>query len=230
MTTTQGTPVQTNALDDLLAQRYSCREFRPDPVAPEVIDEVLRLASLTPSWCNTQPWHVHVSTPETTQTWRTEIANRMGSGGAAASDVPFPRAYEGEYDKRRRETAWQLYEAVGVEHGDRAASLQQTLRNFDFFGAPHVAIITTEEALGSYGAVDCGLFVQSFLLAAQSKGLSTIPQAALAMQAPFFREALGLPPERQVLCGISFGYGVPEAPANTFRTPRKELDEVRTWV
>lgn len=218
------------ALDQLLADRYSCREFADTPVPVEVVDEIIAAASLTPSWCNTQPWHLHVSDPATTEQWRRELAERMAAGSPSAPEVEFPRKYEGEFDARRRAAAWQLYEAVGVEHGDRAGSLRQTMRNFDFFGAPHVAILTTEEVLGTYGALDCGLFLQSFLLAARSRGVDAIPQAALALQAPFFREKLGLDDARQVLVGISFGYALPDAPANNYRTPRKELSQTRTWV
>ncbi len=220
----------SNSLDEVLAQRYSCRAFRPDPVPAGLVDEVIELASLTPSWCNTQPWHLHVSDAETTQQWRVEMAERLASGLMADPDVAFPGKYEGEYQERRRAAAWQLYEAVGVEHGDRAASLQQSLRNFDFFGAPHVAILSTEAALGTYGALDCGLFLQSFLLAARSRGLDAIPQAALAMQSSFFREKLGLEENRQVLVGVSFGYGLPGAAVNDYRTPRKKLAQTRTWV
>ncbi len=222
--------VTTASLDALLAERYSCREFADTPVDPATVDEILELAGRTPSWCNTQPWHVHVSDPATTDRWRAELAEHLGAGMMAGSDLPFPSRYAGVFDERRKAAAWQLYEAVGIEFGDRAASLQQTMRNFDFFGAPHVAIITTEADLGPYGAVDCGLFVQSFLLAARSRGIDAVPQAALAMQAGFFREQLGLPEHRQVVVGISFGHALPEAAANDYRTPRQPLADLRTWV
>ncbi len=218
------------SLDTLLTERYSCREFSSEPVPAEVIDEVIALAALSPSWCNTQPWHVHVTEPSTTDEWRRDLAERLAAGVASAPDIEFPTSYEGEFATRRRAAAWQLYEAVGVERGDRAASLRQTMRNFDFFGAPHVLVLTTEAVLGTYGAVDCGLFLQSLLLAARSRGLDAIPQAALALQAPFFKDKLGLPDTRQVLVGVSLGYAAPDAVANSYRTPRKDLDQARTWV
>ena len=56
----------------------------------------------------------------------------------------------------------------------------QALENFRLFGAPHVLIVTSERDLGVYGAVDCGLYGGSLLLAAQSLGIATIAQAALA--------------------------------------------------
>ncbi len=96
--------------------------------------------------------------------------------------------------------------------------------------APHVAIVTTDRSLGVYGAVDCGLFVQSFLLAAASRGgVATIPQAAIASQAPLVREHLNLSDDRLVLLGISFGYADEAHPANGYRTPRQGISDVVTW-
>jgi nitroreductase len=45
------------------------------------------------------------------------------------------------------------------------------LRNFQPFDAPHTLIIISPRELGDYGAIDCGLFIQVLLLAAESPGL-----------------------------------------------------------
>jgi nitroreductase len=94
----------------------------------------------------------------------------------------------------------------------------------------HLAIITTDRALGTYGAVDCGVYIAHFLLAAQTLGIATIPQAAIAACSPYIREHLALPEDRQVLCGISFGYEAHQHPANGFRTTRAPLEEMVTWA
>src|ERR1700739_3615749 len=64
------------------------------------------------------------------------------------------KSYQGAYGERRRMCARQLYASVGIEIGDRAASFRQTMRNFEFFGAPNVIILTTTASLGSYGLLD----------------------------------------------------------------------------
>ena len=69
---------------------------------------------------------------------------------------------------------------------------RQALENYNFFGAPHVAIIHTDEALGIYGAIDCGAYVGNFMLAAQALGLGTIPQAALARHSGMIRRHFGI--------------------------------------
>jgi nitroreductase len=212
----------------LLEHRFSCRGFRPDTVPRPVIERMLDLARRAPSWCNTQPWRVIVTAGAGTEAFRRGLRDYAASH-PAAPDLPFPERYEGVALERRRECAWQLYECVGVRKGDREASAKQAARNFELFGAPHVALITTDTLLGTYGAVDCGLFVGAFLLAAQSLGVATIPQAAIAACAPFVREHFELGADRSVLCGISFGYADHDHPANGFRTSRAPVSDVVTW-
>lgn len=148
----------------------------------------------------------------------------------AGARLAFPERYEGEADRRRKECARLLYDAVGITWGDRRASAEQTAKNFTFFGAPDVAVVTTDGALGPYGALDCGFYVQTFLLAAASLGLGAVPQAALAAHSPFVRAHLGLPADRPVVCGISFGWPNPDHPANDVRPPRQAVAETATWV
>src|SRR3546814_7747603 len=92
----------------------------------------------------------------------------------AVPDLPFPEDYPDEYRMRRRECGLQLYDAVGVAHGDRAASGAQAARNFVLFDAPHVAIVTSRRELGVYGAVDCGAYVGTFLQIGSTQVCTTV--------------------------------------------------------
>ena len=114
---------------------------------------------------------------------------RPPPGAEDGHDFPPPREYRGVYLERRRESGFQLYNTLGIASGDKAAYAKQAMENFNFFGAPHVAIIHTDEPLGVYGAVDCGGYVGNFMLAAQALGLGTIPQAALACHSGLIRAA-----------------------------------------
>ena len=215
------------ALERLLADRWSCRGFLDRQVSRALIERLLTMAGRTPSWCNTQPWQVIVTEGAGTDNLRKTIEGDTEKFG---TDFDFPAGYNGVYKERRRGSGWQLYESLGIERGDREASTAQTLKNFEFFGAPHVAILSTEADLGVYGAVDCGLFVDTFLLAAQSLGLGAIAQAALAVRAPLLRDYFNLPENRRVLCAISFGYADTDHPTNTYRTSRVTLNEFVTWA
>jgi nitroreductase len=215
-------------LDRLLADRWSCRAFRPEPVGKDTIERILTLTQRTSSWCNTQPWQVIVTMGEETERFRAGLLRASEGADNSAYDLPSP-SYEGVYLERRRDVGWRLYDAVGVKRGDRQASARQGRENFRLFGAPHVAIVSSPRALGPYGALDCGGFIQVFLLAAEAEGVATIAQAAIASQTPFVRRHFGLDEDRIVLCGISFGYADMDHPSNTFRAPRASLSEVVTW-
>ncbi|MGX4735375.1 nitroreductase [Kitasatospora griseola] len=216
------------ALSRILTDRFTCRQFRPDPVPRDTIERLLHLAQRTPSWCNTQPWHVHLTEGAATERLRSQLMAHVQSH-PAAPDFPFPAQYTGAYRQRRRECGLQLYGSLGIAKGDHERTLRQLLRNFELFDAPHVAIITTEADLGVYGAVDCGLYINTFLLAAHSLGLATAPQAALASYSDFLRDHFGIPDNRRVVAGISFGYPDPDHPVNAFRTTREQPDSTVTW-
>jgi nitroreductase len=212
-------------LEDLLAARFSCRAFLPKPVPLTAIERILTAAQKTASWCNSQPWRLEITSGEATRTFREVMYGAASSGRPNSGDFPFPREYRGVYLERRRESGFQLYNSLGIPRGDKAGYAKQALENFNFFGAPHVAIVHTDEALGVYGAIDCGGYLTSFMLAAQALGVATIPQAALAFYSEAVRQHFGLTEDRRVVCGISFGYPDREHKANSYRTTRAGLAE-----
>ena len=161
-------------LEELLNERYSVRAFLPKPVPREIIDRVLATAQRTASWCNSQPWQVLIASGEAKERFRKEIYAAAMSGAEQGHDFTPPREYLGVYLDRRRESGFQLYNTLGIPKGDKMAYAKQALENYNFFGAPHVAVIHTDEPLGIYGAIDCGAYVGNFMLAAQALGLGTI--------------------------------------------------------
>jgi len=217
-----------DALLSLLTARFSCRAFLSDPVPPGIVNQIVQAARHVPSWCNAQPWQLIVTDGAATDAFRDALyATAMNT--PPAPDMAWPEGYPGIYRDRRRACGFQLYDAVGITRGDRAASASQMMENYRLFGAPHVAIVTAPSALGPYGAMDTGGFVTAFCLAAQALGVATIPQAAIAAQAPFVRRHFGIADDRMILCAISFGYGDPDHPANGFRTGRADVDDIIDW-
>ena len=217
-------------LEELLGERYSCRAYRPDPVPRSTIDRILTAAQRTASWCNSQPWQVVIASGEAKEKFRKLIYAEAASGAGDNHDFTPPREYLGVYQERRRESGFQLYNTLGIARGDKAAYGRQALENYNFFGAPHVAVIHTDEALGIYGAIDCGAYVGNFLLAAQALGLGTIPQAALARHSGLIRRHFGLADDRRVVCGISFGFPDRENKINSYRTSRAGIADTAVFV
>ena len=215
-------------LNVLLQTRYSCRAFLDRPVAHSDIEKIVEAAQRVPSWCNAQPWQLILCEGAQTKVLA-DALTAAAKEGLQAPEIPFPESYSGKYKHRRSTCGWQLYEAVGVAKGDRAASRQQMLQNYRFFNAPQVAILTIPKELGAYAALDAGAFVTAFTLAAQALGIATIAQAAIAGMAPILREKLQIEADRDILCAVSFGYEDKHHPANAFRTKRAGVHEVLRW-
>jgi nitroreductase len=215
-------------LEQLLQERYSCRAFLPEAVERPTIERMLIAAQRTASWCNAQPWQIAVLGGSRIDRVRAELL-QYAATHPADPDFPWPAEYQGPYQERRRECGLQLYKAVGVRRGDREAGERQRQENFRFFGAPHVALVTTDRKLGVYGAIDCGAWVSNFMLAARSLGIDAIAQAALAAYPSFWRQTLGLGSDRLIVCGVSFGRADVGHPANSVRTSRANAVQDARW-
>lgn len=219
---------QHSTFQSLLNDRYSCRGYKADSVPRDVIEIILSDAGRVPSWCNLQPWQVHVTTGQGTETFRKAMLNAFDTTVPKA-DYFYPTTYTDVRKKRAQTCGYQLYESLGIERGDRQGRFAQMRKNFSFFGAPHIAVITSHKELGPYGALDCGGFISAFCLSAQAQGLGSIPQASIAYYADTVRQHFGVPEDQLVLAAISFGYADPDHPANKFRTERATLDEMVEW-
>lgn len=222
---TRGGSVRT-----LLEQRHSCRAFLAEPLPAEVVVDLLETAQRSASWCNTQPWQVVVTSGDETEAFRKRLCEPADHADRTKQryDIPQPIEYVGEYETRRRQAGLALYDALGIEHSDRAARRAQGLRNLEFFGAPHVAVITAPRSLGPYGWVDCGGWVATFLLAAADRGIGAIAQGSVVAHSPVVREHLDISDDRDLVCAVSFGYEDPHHPANAFRAARAPISEAVT--
>lgn len=221
---------RSKGLNDLLDERWSCRAFLGTPVPDDTVRAILRTAQKTASWCNSQAWQVTIVSGNAKERLSRTLLDHVAAGGDAHPDIDFPREYRGVYLDRRRKSGFQLYQAMNIPRGDKEGYQKQSRENYRFFGAPHVAIITSDEALGAYGAVDCGGYVSNFLLAAAAHGVATVPQAALSWYSKIVKDALEIGADRLMVCGISFGYPDRAHPANSYRTERAAVEDVARWV
>lgn len=161
---------------------------------------------------------------------RNDLLARAVAAVAPAPELDWPKEYRGNYQSRRRECGWELYRAVGIDKADRQGSARQSQENFRGFGAPHLALVTSEALLGTHGVMDCGAWVSNFMLAATALGVATVAQAAIASWPDVLRQHVDIAADRSIVCGISFGFEDTGHPANSFRTTRAPLDEVAFWV
>jgi len=142
----------------------------------------------------------------------------------------YPHQWVSPYIDRRRKIGWDLYGLLGIGKGDKARMHEQHARNYRFFGAPVGLFFTIDRVLERGSWLDYGMFLQAIMTAARGRGLDTCPQAAFT---PFHRVIaahLGLPPEEQLVCGMSLGFADESALVNTLRTEREPVERFARFL
>ena len=226
------------SVDAAIESRFSARMFLPTPVARETIADILRVASRAPSGTNTQPWRVYVVQSATRDRIVTEVcaahdairANPMLASEYREAYDYYPEKWVSPYIDRRRENGWSLYGLLGIGKGDKGAMHAQHQRNFKFFDAPVGLFVTIDRVMGRGSLVDCGMFLQSVMVAARARGLHTCPQAAWNGFSKIILPIVGAGDEEMMVCGMSLGYADEDALVNTFHTPRVAADEFTRWL
>ena len=224
-----GTPAAIHLLDSIIRSRKSVRAYKPYPVPKRLLMEIIEVARAAPSNFNSQPWRVYVLTGKAKDAFG-EALTRAYDSNATPPFSPFPPQTPREYMARVDEFGRRLYSALGIARSDIAGRARQTGRNFVFFDAPVGLIFTTHAALTKHSWLDCGLFVQSVMLAAQARGLATCPQVSFARLQSIIAEQLRLGPDEVVTCGMSCGYEDDDAPVNNLAMPREPLDVISRWL
>ena len=216
---------------DALKQRRTIRGYKPDPVPEDIIREVLELARLAPSNSNTQPWHLAVVSGDARQRLEKAIFDHMNAGNAPNPAFPPGGAgLWGAYKDRQYECAFRYYDSLGIKREDKEARGLTALRNWTFFGAPHAAFLSMPKTMNRANAIDLGIFLQSIMLLFTERGISCCAQGALAAFPDPVREIAQIPEDNAIMCGLSFGYEDPDAPANAARMDREPLETIASFT
>jgi nitroreductase len=215
-------PAGLAALEAAWIQRRSARGFRPEPIARAELEQMFGAAQRAPSWCNIQPWRIAVTEPPVTG----ELADAMQAAarsGLPHAELAFPLEYPSPYKEHRVACGGALYRAIGVARDDMAGRYTAWLRNYAFFGAPHVAIVACDRRLGPYAHIDVGVWLGYLLTAAQALGIDTCPLASVAAYPEPLRQRLPIAETDAILFGLALGRADETAAANQFRVSREPV-------
>ena len=204
-------------IEQALQQRHSARAFLPDAVSADLVRELLEKAALAPSGGNMQPWRVTALGGDAlkelfARTARSEPTQRPG--------LAYPPSLWEPYRSRRFENGEDLYRSIGIGREDKAARLEQLATNGQMFGAPVGIFIAVEERMGYPQWVDLGIYLQSFMLLAEARGLATCAQGFWRLYSDMVVEHLQLPAGYQIAFGIALGFEDTSAPINQWRASR----------
>jgi nitroreductase len=213
---------------EVLAARYSCRGFTPEPVTREQIETVVTAASHAPSWANTQPWEVFVAGGAALERIRQGYLRRAAEGAERALEIAAPTSWPEAHRARIAELMNVRTGVLGIDPADADARRKLMQRNFSLFGAPAVAWLCLDRTLSPWSLYDLGSFAQSLMLAATELGLDSVPAVMLAAYPDIVRAELGVPDSFAIAIGIALGHADREEPLNKLRSPRRPLGEILT--
>jgi len=200
---------------DVVRRRRMTRAFDGRPIAPELLSELVELASWAPSAGKTQGWHLVVlEGEETARFWDITLpAMRRGAfrwqrlldAPVIALPLADPRAYTARYSEPDKQ-------ATGLGGSAEAWPVP-------------------------YWTVDASMSVMSLLLAAEAAGLGALFFGVFRGERAL-RRALGIPSSMQMLGAIALGHRAdptgptssddagPGGPGRSVRQRRRRPDEI----
>lgn len=215
-----------------LETRISCRAFLPDAVPASTVRAILTAAARAPSGGNLQPWHVHVLTGAPLAAMIDDIKAKMAEfpRGEGQEYRVYPEGLHDPYEARRFKCGEDMYKLLGIERADKSGRGRQFRRNFELFGAPVGLFVYLDRMMGPPQWADCGMFLQSLMLAARAHGLHTCAQEAWAQWHKTLVDHLSPPDNHMLFCGIALGRMDESAAINSLRTDRASLKEFASFA
>jgi nitroreductase len=222
-------------ISEAIQNRSSIRAFTPKPVSKEIQENILKLANMTPSGANMQPWIVYAISDEAVLTKIGDaIIEKMDAGVEHDQFIQYyPLTWINPYKKRRIETGVGLYTLMDVGRKDIQKRTEMWKNNFRFFGAKTVFFVFTDKTLidGANGAfIDCGAYMQTIMLAAQEYGVASCPQGSTTEYGKVVADVLDTPKDLALLYSVVLGYPDTDAKINSYKPPRIDINENVTFI
>lgn len=207
---------------DVLAREHATRKFTDQRVSEKTVRKVIEEAQRTPSLLNSQPWRIYVAEGEVAKAIRKEHEEKT-----LANEEPHE-----EFDSLLK-VEWDTFPIKNM------ATMSETLDYFlrgetdDFdqaqlklFNAPVIVFLTIPKQSPAWSIFDLGGFSQTLMLAANNRGLSTMPAHAFVKYPEVIRKYLNIPEDETIGIGISLGYPNKKATINDYKSKRVPLDEI----
>jgi nitroreductase len=209
---------QRHDLEDTIRARHSTRKFLATPVPRALLMEALSLAQCAPSNSNIQPWHLFIAEGVRRDRLREALLAECRRVPPAVPALPE------EFKHYRQELGAVVYGSMGIAREDKQGRAAAVMRNWEFFGAPVVAIICLHQDLGRADAMSVGMYVQTLLLALTARGLGSCCEVSLAAYPDIIRKELDIPPELAIICGVAIGYTDESFPTNHLHVERAPVE------
>jgi nitroreductase len=218
-------------VNQAILERYSARDFKSDPVPEKTLIKIFETALRSPSSGNGQPWQIFVAggpvTEKVTRAYLERFAKDV-PGKPEMSGLPPAQQPQAMQDRMKQITGERL-KLLGINPDDSAAMKSYREIGGRLFRAPVLVILCMDKSLSVWSAFDFGLLAQTIMLAARGNGVDSIIAQAFVAYPDILRRELEIPDRLQIVTGIGLGYQNPKSIINTYRSPRRPLQEAVTF-
>lgn len=204
-------PAEAGALEALVRRRRATPRFLPDPVPREDIDHALRIAAEAPSGYNFQPWrYLLLRSPERRARLRQAAFDQEKITQAPL--VIVATAHREAWRQPADEILRTQAARTGRDPDDAGKREKAKSSAFDFIDhLPREVWLTRQVMIG----------FTYLMLAFESLGWDTAPMEGF--DAAAVRDALGLPPDTEVIALLAVGRGAEPAKPHPGRLPIERI-------
>lgn len=207
---------------DVLTREHATRKFTDQRVSEKTVRKVIEEAQRTPSLLNSQPWRIYVAEGEVAKTIRKEHEEKT-----LANEEPheeFDSLLNVEWDTFPSKNMATMSETLDYFLRGEADDFDQA--QLKLFNAPVIVFLTIPKQSPAWSIFDLGGFSQTLMLAANNRGLSTMPAHAFVKYPEVIRKYLDIPEDETIGIGIGLGYPNKKATINNSKSKRVPLDEI----
>ena len=215
-----------NVLETMRTRR-SVRAFKDEPIAKELLEEILKDASRAPSAINMQPWEVHMVMGEEKRRLSRRLKRAFKERGLSCGPGA-TRVLSEKFMQRARECQQDMTPLI-----EQMGSEFKTYVNegsLDFYGAPAVALLFIDDSFPPERLVDIGSFMAYLVMAAAGHGLASCPIGLVKSYEDDIKDHLNISESKILVISVALGKPDPAAAINEFRSTRVELKEFVRWV
>ena len=207
---------------DILTREHVTRKFTDQRVSEKTVRKVIEEAQRTPSLLNSQPWRIYVAEGEVAKAIRKEHEEKT-----LANEEPheeFDSLLNVEWDTFPSKNMATMSETLDYFLRGEADDFDQA--QLKLFNAPVIVFLTIPKQSPAWSIFDLGGFSQTLMLAANNRGLSTMPAHAFVKYPEVIRKYLDIPEDETIGIGIGLGYPNKKATINDYKSKRVPLDEI----
>jgi nitroreductase len=218
-------------ISEAIRKRRSIRDFKPDPVSPAILREILETACRAPSAMNIQPWKFLVVAGKALESIKRENIEKLRAGEKPHSEHEvIGWSTDSVYRQRQVALAMQIYQLMDIKREDAKKRAEWMERGFRYFNAPAAIVILTDRALAEgTPLLDIGAVMQNICLAALEYGLGTCIEDQGVMYPQVLRKYCSIQDSDKIIMGLAIGYPNTDFPANKLESPREAVDGISTW-